>query len=1236
MWEKLKEDNKGMKLMHAMTLKKQLFRIQQEEEESLMKLLERVENLCLKIEALGEESLRERDRCFLIVGALNQKFDSVSQNICLNSQEKLTLERIRDIFLLEDQRGETRKNEEIKKNGIAYTITNLKKCRTFNCNRLPEGNFPSCKECYLAWRKTIEEKKKKEKKEKEKEKGSTTVYNTEINQNNTWYIDSACTRHITNDISDLRNLRISMIEIEGPTSEKAEAKGEGTAVLNITNGNEKRVEVFLERTLFVPNVKRKLISVPTLVENGYRVVFADKRCEIFKNNKIVISGVLDDEVGLFKVTSEISNFRNAIALNSTIKTDHIKNWHEKLGHASKYQLKYLSERGIIKDFDQKEVENYILECTTCERGKMPRKSFAKVKLRGATEIGEVIHTDVCGPIFPTALGGYKYFITFTDDFTRFIWVTLIKHKNEAFEIFKDLYNIIKTQHSKKIKKLVSDGGGEYISYEFDQYLKRKGIEKEKTPRNTPQLNGVAERLNRTLMNMVRTMLKDKNLSNRLWGEALIYATKITNRMWKKKTGKIPYEQIKGKVPDLSNYKVFGISCMHHNNEEHLRKLDDRAFPGLFCGINNEETAYRIYDINKKTIIISRDVRFYEKGEINFKIDFPIEELIVFEEEEEEKCDNTPNGFTIEAEMEENFNEKSNDNLVEAMESKIEEEVEGEEEDERIGKETEGVQEIRRSGRRRGYSAPKREDRDFWKKTNVLNLEVPRKGPINIPKSFKEAISSEESDKWLDAIGKEKESLSKMGTWELVRRPDSKPVVKNKWVFDIKTNEVGEIVRYKARLVAKGFTQTYGVDYRETFAPVLRTESLRYLIAYAAENNLEIHHMDVETAFLNGELNEEIYMELPEGYEGDKQNSVCKLNKTLYGLKQASREWNVKFTQELKDQGFEQTMTDPCVFTRGVGPEKVLLGVFVDDNIIVGRSQNIIEAKHILNNLFKMKDLGELKKIVGIRVANEEKRITLDQEEYIQDLLARFGMENCKPISTPMGVQNKGYIQDEKPFENERLFKQLIGSLIYLSNSTRPDICFSVNQLARNMQKPRMEDWKSGKRILRYLQGTKDIKLIYSKEKSELCGFSDASYAEDKKDRHSTSGQVHLKNGGAISWKSKKQKIVSLSSMEAEYIALTDATKEGIWLKKMEKELNGNQTILTIYEDNQSAIKTANNKIHNDRSKHIDVRFHFIREKIENGELKLVYCPTEYMVADIMTKALGKVAHVRLRMAMGLH
>jgi transposase InsO family protein len=421
-------------------------------------------------------------------------------------------------------------------------------------------------------------------------------------------------------------------------------------------------------------------------------------------------------------------------LNSTAKIDHIKIWHEKLGHASKYQLKYFAERGIIKDFDQKEVDKYTLECITCEKGKMPRKSFAKRKLRIATDVGEIIHTDVCGPIFPTALGGYKYFITFTDEFTRFIWVALMKQKDEAFELFKTLYNIIKTQHPRKIKKLVSDRGGEYISNEFNQYLKKKGIEKETTPKNTPQLNGVAERLNRTLMNMVRTMLKDKELNNRFWSEALIYTVKIINRSWKKKTGKIPYEQLMGKVPEFKNYKAFGTSCMHHNNEEHLRKLDDRAFPGIFCGINSEDTAYRIYDINKKSIIISRDVKFYERGEINFKTTFPTEELRVFEEEEEEeRGENSFDDNVGEIGVDESLNERIDDNLVEKEHDIIEEE---EEDDDLVEEETEEEKEIRRSGRRRGYSASKREDRDFWKKTNALNVEVPGRNQMDIPKAMK--------------------------------------------------------------------------------------------------------------------------------------------------------------------------------------------------------------------------------------------------------------------------------------------------------------------------------------------------------------------------------------------------------------------------------------------------------------------------------------------------------------------
>jgi transposase InsO family protein len=343
-----------------------------------------------------------------------------------------------------------------------------------------------------------------------------------------------------------------------------------------------------------------------------------------------MTGILDREE-LFRVTAIESNYRPGIVLNAENIYDRIKEWHERLGHASRSQLKYLVEQGIIKDFNLVELKNYKLGCVACEKGKMTRMSFSKRKDRNSTCIGDVIHSDVCGPITPIALGGYRYFVTFTDDYSRFTWVTLIKHKDEVFSLFKNLYNELKTQKGVKIKKLVSDGGGEYISRVFENYLLKKGIESEFTPKNTPQMNGVAERLNRTLMNIVRSMLKGNNLNSRLWGEALVYANRIINRSVKKRTMKIPFEVMFGIKPDLSMFKTFGVSVMYHNNDGHLRKLDDRSFPGVFCGINSSSTAFRVFDVKKNIMTISRDVKFFEKGEVIFKIDIPDEYLRVYGE-----------------------------------------------------------------------------------------------------------------------------------------------------------------------------------------------------------------------------------------------------------------------------------------------------------------------------------------------------------------------------------------------------------------------------------------------------------------------------------------------------------------------------------------------------------------------------------------------------------------------------
>jgi hypothetical protein len=394
-------------------------------------------------------------------------------------------------------------------------------------------------------------------------------------------------------------------------------------------------------------------------------------------------------------------------------------------------------------------------------------------------------------------------------------------------------------------------------------------------------------------------------------------------------------------------------------------------------------------------------------------------------------------------------------------------------------------------------------------------------------------------------------------------------------------------------------------------------------------------MDVETAFLNGDLEEEIYMEMPEGFE-DNPGKVCKLNKTLYGLKQSAREWNMKFVNEMKAKGFLQSTTDPCVFFKKSREKLIIISIFVDDNIIIGTKEDVVETKEMLSKMFKMKDLGDLKYIVGIKVEQTTTTTNLSQSHYINDMLHRFNMQNCKPSTTPLPTNiNKDEQDALVKFKDETLYKQAIGSLIYLANATRPDISFAVSQLARKMQDPSNQDWHNTKRIFRYLQGTKNMKLVYQRKKSELCGFSDASYAEDRQDRKSTSGHIFMMNGGAVSWKSNKQPIVSLSSMEAEYIALASAVKEGLWLKKFEKELLMPEKTLTIFQDNQSTIKTASHRIHNDRSKHIDVRYHFIRECVEKKVVRVEYCPTNEMTADALTKSLGRILHERHVRSMGL-
>jgi hypothetical protein len=485
-----------------------------------------------------------------------------------------------------------------------------------------------------------------------------------------------------------------------------------------------------------------------------------------------------------------------------------------------------------------------------------------------------------------------------------------------------------------------------------------------------------------------------------------------------------------------------------------------------------------------------------------------------------------------------------------------------------------------------------------------------------------------------------QSIQNMGTWELFTgQPTSKPVTA-KWIFKTKLKPTGEVDRLKARVVAKGFEQREGVNYNQTFAPVVKHETMRFLFAYAFQFNLDLIHLDVQTAFLNGDLEDEVFIVIPPGFPDAGQ--IAKLKKALYGLKQSSRAWNDKLVNYLKSKGFQISTADPCLFIFEFQSQIGYLAAYVDDFLLAGKQDVVATMKSILFAEFAMKDLGPVNNIIGIQIERTPTYFAIHQSNKIRDLLTKFGMDNCRGVSTPMlptnhttQLTNSTTDYDSQPFQSPTTYREAIGAINFLATCTRPDLAYAISRVSAAMQNPTNGDWANIKRIFRYLQETKDMKLVYSNA-NQLIAYSDASYAPPT-DRKSITGYVIMMNGAAIAWRSKKQPIVVLSSMEAELLALCSATKEVLWFKKLLSDfrLPTANTPITIFEDNQSTISIATNQITSDRSKHIDTKYLFIRERIAKGDIKIAYLPTADMTADCLTKALCSIKHKKFTNGLGL-
>lgn len=480
------------------------------------------------------------------------------------------------------------------------------------------------------------------------------------------------------------------------------------------------------------------------------------------------------------------------------------------------------------------------------------------------------------------------------------------------------------------------------------------------------------------------------------------------------------------------------------------------------------------------------------------------------------------------------------------------------------------------------------------------------------------------------------SLLEKNTWSILDLPPGAKKIPCRWVFALKHAPDGSISRFKARLVAQGFRQIPGVDYFDTYAPVTSSCTIRIMLSYAAAEDLEIRQLDVKTAFLNGELEEQIWIAPPEGLKL-RAGQACLLHRALYGLKQSPKVWYDRLTEDLGAVGFNPVPADRGLFVRHGKTETVYILIYVDDLLVIGPKNGTQQTVDFLRATYDCHDLGNAGSYLGLQISRDRDRRSLfiNQEPNVRDLVARYNMTECRTRSTPLPHDAKLMKGGSEPLEDPGKYATLVGTLSHVSIYTRPDISKSVNSLARYISCPTIAHWQAALGIVRYLSATTGLGIRYQRSETPLHGYCDSDFAADVDTRRSTSAYTFILHGGAVSWSSLTQKTVAASTVEAEFMAISTATKEALWTQKLMRSLGQEVMPLQIYSDSQGAIALAKGEAISARSKHIAVHFFFSRDRISRGEISLNYIKTGNMVADVLTKALPTGMHEACIKRMGM-
>ncbi|KAJ4744606.1 Gag-Pol polyprotein [Rhynchospora pubera] len=1210
--ERSYEQPSGVNKMHAM---KRLFLLKMKDGISMRTHVSEFNSIAAQLKSL-KVNLDEEVLCLLLLSSLPTSWDTLVTTVANTMGNQFKLSDVVASLMNEETRKATtqletgpsealtvdrgrpvtRGNSSGKKGGSQGKGRSKSKGRKFSCWHCKnEGHLK--RDCPLLKGKQKEKKQDGEVSIVSDEIGDAvtlSVTSSEKENMDVWVLDSGASFHICSDRSYFVNYK----DVDGGNvylgdSRPCKILGVGDVELEQANGRRCK----LSNVRYVPKITKNLISVGQLDDGGFVVSFGEGSWKVSKGCMTLMKGHKDGSL----YTLHGAPQKGVVAMASEHGDMHM--WHNRLCHLSERGMKVLQNENYIPSFDCSSLEF----CVHCVMGKQKRVNFKRNESHRKVKPLELVYSDVCCPFNVKSLGGASYFVTFLDDFSRKCWIYPLSSKDQVLETFKNFKSRVEKESEKSIKCLQTDNGGEFCSNDFDNFCARNGIRRVKTVPYTPQENRVIERMNRTIVERIRSMLSHSGLPKSFWAEAANTAVYLINRSPSVALdGGIPEVVWSGKKISYGHLRTFGCEAYVKIPNVKRNKLDVKSRRCAFVGYGGDDLGYRVWDpIEKKTIrnrdvIFREDVMFIENHEKEQNEDRHVEEHVDASIAPKMLADPQASGHDNEDESE----------PVEAHEN------EGIIEEEHTNT---PIQELRRSTRI--SRATQRYSPSLY---YALFTDAGE------PESFHEAINCSEKAMWLGAMEDEMNSLHLNETWELVKLPKGKKALKNRWVFVLK-NEADGSKRHKARLVVKGYGQKHGVDFNEIFSPVVKHSSIRVVLSLVANLDLELVQLDIKTAFLHGDLDEEIYMSQPEGFVDESNpNLVCRLKKGLYGLKQASRQWYKKFDTFMQEEGFERSGYDHCVYMKGkVGGTFTLLLLYVDDMLIASNDHDEIESLKLdMSKRFATKDLGEARKILGMRIHRDRERgkLWLSQTEYVDKILERFDMVNCKPVTTPLAGHFKLSKKNSPKNAQERLkmekvpYLSAVGSLMYAMVCTRPDIAHAVGVVSRYMSNPGWENWQAVKWILRYLKGTRGLRLCFGGDsKLAIEGYVDADHAGCSETRKSTTGFVFTIGGGAVSWMSRLQDIVALSSTESEYVALTEAVKEMLWLKRLLAQFGLKQMEYVVHCDNQGAIHLSKNAAYHSRTKHIDVRYHFIRDVLDHRKLVVRKVHTKENVADMFTK-----------------